>query len=121
MKATLHLWLLANPTLRLATERDCACAEDIKHERTIGNFGKAVPGYEPYTLVGDFRHNSQKDFAVVVTDVSAREHPKAYVLIFDGPFDAGQEVLLTLETPKWGLAVASLTFMGKMLSADRLV
>lgn len=82
--ATLQGWLTRNPTFRRATAKDCHCDDDIRQMRTVGTYDGPTPDYDPYTRVGDFRHNGQLDFAVVVID--GKQQTEGTLLIFDGPF-----------------------------------
>ena len=82
--ATLQEWLIRHPTFRRATAKDCDCDDDIRQMRTVGSFEGPIPDYDPYTRVGDFRHNGQSDFAVVVID--GGKQTQGTLLIFDGPF-----------------------------------
>ena len=90
-KASLQAWLAQNPTFRLATEADCDCADDIQRMQKSGPAGVPIPDYDPDLLVGDFRHNGQSDFAVIVMDSTVKPDRTntddgSTVLIFDGRF-----------------------------------
>ena len=87
-RRVLDAWLKQHPTMRLATDKDCGCEEDIQRLRTqSGGVWKPVPDYHPYVAVGDFNGDKRTDFAVVVVDTA--KTTKAFTLvIFNGPFGA---------------------------------
>lgn len=80
-------WLQGHPGFRVAVESDCGdCNEQIQSlRRGMGGVWKAVPNYQPYSVVGDFNGDGQKDLGIVVmTPVSASK--RFQILIFNGPF-----------------------------------
>jgi hypothetical protein len=84
-RIVLEKWLGANKTLRVATDEDCKCKEDIAAmRRGYGGAWKANPDFHPYYVAGDFNGDGQADFAVVVIRNAA--NPKREVAIFNGPF-----------------------------------
>jgi len=82
----LDAWLQSHPGYRLATEKDCDCADSIDEMRRSGPFGTPLPHYTPYVLTGDFRHNGVEDLAVVVVDRNEAMSKEGLLVIFDGPF-----------------------------------
>jgi len=84
----LESWLGHHPQYRIATDRDCDCAEDIEQMRAgLGGAWKPVPDYHPYTATGDFNGDGVEDFAVVVVEQSKQENNFALV-VFNGPFES---------------------------------
>jgi len=82
----LHSWLAHHPEYRIATDKDCDCADDIKQMKAgWGGAWKPVPDYHPYTATGDFNGDGVEDFAVVVVERSKQENNFALV-VFNGPF-----------------------------------
>src|SRR3989442_5262609 len=82
----LHSWLAHHPEYRIATDKDCDCADDIKQMKAgWGGAWKPVPDYHPYTATGDFNGDGVEDFAVVVIERSKQENNFALV-VFNGPF-----------------------------------
>ncbi len=84
-------WLQNHPGYRLAQESDCGeCTEQIQAiRRGMGGAWKAVPNYKPYSVVGDFNGDGQKDLAIVViTPFTAAK--RFQLLIFNGPFPGAQ-------------------------------
>lgn len=82
----LHKWLSQMPDLRLATEADCNCADDIRETRTrkVGIW-KPVPNYTPYYASRDFNSDGQIDFAVAL--INKTKFTKRFAIaIFNGPF-----------------------------------
>jgi hypothetical protein len=84
-------WLSDHRGYRLASDRDCACDEDIQAMRAgSGGDWKPVPDYHPYVASGDFNGDGVTDFAVVViSTVKARDFT---LLVFNGPVDAHRPV-----------------------------
>jgi hypothetical protein len=81
------MWLRANPSYRIAHEKDCGdCAEDINGVRK-GNGGpwKPKPQYDPYYTVGDFNGDGRDDFAIALVNIQEADR-QFVVLIFNGPF-----------------------------------
>jgi len=86
-RASLQTWLNIHPGYRQATDDDCDCTEDIQEIRTKSEPAwPARPGFHPYLLIGDFRHNGEMDFAVVVVKRTEAKPKNGVLLIFDGPF-----------------------------------
>ncbi len=82
----LQNWLVKHPEYRIATDKDCDCADDIKRMKAgYGGDWKPVPDYCPYAATGDFNGDGVEDFAVVVIDRSKQEN-KFVLLVFNGPF-----------------------------------
>ena len=80
----LEKWLSKQSSLRLATDADCECAEDIELMRNGYNGNAAaVRGYHPYQVSGDFNGDGQDDFAVVVVERGKTDSSK--VVVFNGP------------------------------------
>ncbi len=69
-----------NTAYRLALDSDCECAELLKLERT------SLPGYHPYVVTGDFNHDGEVDFAVVLMNRSLKVK-RFTLLIFNGPYN----------------------------------
>src|SRR5258706_8909400 len=87
-RRVLDAWLKQHPTMRLATDKDCGCEEDIQRLRTqSGGVWKPVPDYHPYVAVGDFNGDRTTDFAVVLVD-TAKTTKVFTLVIFNGPFGA---------------------------------
>lgn len=85
-RAVLGQWLKQNPTLRVATDADCQCADDVAEIRKgSGGVWKANPNYHPYYASGDFNSDGEQDFAVVLIDGAAKLH----LVIFNGPIYIG--------------------------------
>jgi len=78
-------WLAPQPQLRVATDRDCDCDEDLRRVRTESSgVWEADPRFQPYYVVGDFNGDEAKDFAVGVVD---RRSARSFrVVVFNGPF-----------------------------------
>ena len=56
MEKWLQNWLSKQSSLRLATDADCECAEDIELMRNEYNgLAAAVRDYHPYQVSGDFK------------------------------------------------------------------
>ena len=84
-RSVLERWLRADKTLRVATDEDCKCDEDIAAmRRGYGGAWKANPDFHPYYVIGDFNSDGQADFAVVV--IRNATTPKREVAVFNGPF-----------------------------------
>ena len=82
-ETALTRWLGLHANFHLATTEDCDCDEDIKRARRMGPWGKPVPHYEPYVMVGDFNRDGQQDFAAVLIDRTNRS--ASALVIFNGP------------------------------------
>jgi hypothetical protein len=82
----LYRWLSQKPYLRVATEDDCKCTDDIRETRTrkVGVW-KPVPNYTPYYAIGDFNSDGQIDFAVALIDKTKFTNRFA-IAIFNGSF-----------------------------------
>ena len=79
-------WLAQRPHYRLATDKDCDCAGDIKLMKTrYGGLTKPVRDYHPYVATGDFNGDGVEDIAVVVLDRS-KKGKKFGLIVFNGPF-----------------------------------
>jgi hypothetical protein len=79
-------WLAQHQEYRIATDKDCDCAEDINQVKTgYGGKVKPIPDYHPYVATGDFNGDGVRDFAVVVIERSKQEKNFALV-VFNGPF-----------------------------------
>lgn len=78
-------WLAKHPGLRLATDTDCKCDEDIEQMRRGygGNWGP-VRDYHPYVATGDFNGDGAIDFAVMVID-RFKSTKNFALLVFSGP------------------------------------
>jgi len=84
-------WLECHTGFRVATELDCGdCKEQIEAiRRGMGGAWKAVPNYQPYSMVGDFNGDGQKDLAIVViAPITASK--RFQLLVFNGPFPGNQ-------------------------------
>ena len=84
-------WLKSHPGYRVAMESDCGeCNEQIQAlRRGMGGAWKAIPNYQPYSVVGDFNGDGQRDLAIVV--ITPITPPKRFqLLVFNGPFLGGQ-------------------------------
>lgn len=81
------LWLSKNPGYRVATDEDCRCADDLKRVRqeSVGAW-KAIPGYHPYYVTGDFNWDGIQDVAFGV--VRGKSPSKFKVIIFHGPIES---------------------------------
>jgi hypothetical protein len=77
-RETLQNWLTRNPVFRIATEEDCLNKQGLAGTRE--EFGS---GYQPYYAAGDFNHDGDDDFAVVLVDKRKKKDRYA-VLIFNG-------------------------------------
>lgn len=84
-KKVVSAWLGKHPGYRLATDKDCACDEDLRTIRVTGYGGrwKPVPDYHPYVVSGDFNGDGEIDFAVAVVRTNAPH--KFTILVFNGP------------------------------------
>ncbi|HJW04798.1 MAG TPA: hypothetical protein VJ548_16080 [Azospira sp.] len=83
-RVTLEAWLDANPKLRVATDEDCNCTEDIASVRKgDGGVWKPKPSFHPYYVSGDFNDDKIIDFAVVLIE---RETRKRFLAIFNNPY-----------------------------------
>ena len=94
-RATLEAYLAAHPRFRLAADADCACADDLAHQRTPeeDTGGPASvdrqAAYDPYLAIGDFNGDGAADLAAMFVDTAAPDKEKPAVLaIFNGPFVA---------------------------------
>lgn len=57
----LKAWLSAHPEFRVATDKDCECADNIASIRNgYGGVWKANPNYHPYFASGDFSTETMK-------------------------------------------------------------
>jgi hypothetical protein len=76
-------WLRTHPTYRLATDGDCACADNIAETtRQRQGLPPADRDYHPYYARGDFNHDGVVDTAF---GVIGRDDVQTYaVLIIDG-------------------------------------
>ncbi len=84
-RTVLEKWMAMNQSLRVATDQDCKCDDDIASmRRGYGGAWKANPDFHPYYVVGDFNGDGQADFAVVV--IRGSTNPKRELAIFNGPF-----------------------------------
>ena len=85
---TLDTWLKKYPDLRMATDLDCGCAENIQQvRRYLKESGDPFPAYHPFIATGDFNGDGVRDFAVAVVNAARSEH-KFTLVIFNGPFTA---------------------------------
>jgi hypothetical protein len=78
-------WMSSHSHLRVATDEDCQCAEEVEDlRRGTGGKWAANPGFHPYYAAGDFNGDGHQDFAVVLVD---KANPKSRrVVVFNGPF-----------------------------------
>jgi len=84
-RVVLEKWIATNQSLRVATDEDCKCDDDIAAmRRGYGGAWKANPDFHPYYVVGDFNGDGQSDFAVVV--IRGSTNHKRELAIFNGPF-----------------------------------
>jgi len=84
-------WLTDHPEYRLATDRDCACDEDIQTMRAgSGGVWKPFPDYHPYVATGDFNGDGITDFAVVV--ITKRGVHDFALVVFNGPVDSQRPI-----------------------------
>jgi len=80
----LQSWLSKQPRLRLATDADCECPEDITLMRNGYNgIAAAVRDYHPYQVSGDFNGDGRDDFAVVVVEDGKAD--SSALVVFNGP------------------------------------
>lgn len=80
--------LSAHPEFRVATDKDCECADHISSIRKgYGGVWKANPNYHPYFASGDFNGDNENDFAVIL--IKHGEKRKHYLAIFNGPYTIG--------------------------------
>jgi hypothetical protein len=80
----LQTWFSKQSSLRLATDADCECAEDIELMRNGYNGNAAaVRGYHPYQVSGDFNGDGHDDFAVVVVEGGKADSSR--LVVFNGP------------------------------------
>ena len=78
-------WLAAHRELRIATDADCKCDEDIERTRKgAGGVWVPVPDYHPYVATGDFNRDGSTDFAIVVID-NAKSVKNFELVVFNGP------------------------------------
>jgi len=91
-KGVVSAWLNMNPGFRQATDKDCACDEDLRTMRTTGYGGrwKPIPDYHPYVVSGDFNGDGQIDFAVAVIRTSVTR--KFTILVFNGPINSPDDL-----------------------------
>jgi hypothetical protein len=84
-------WLQSHPDYRVAKESDCGeCSEQIQAlRRGMGGAWKAAPNYQPYSVVGDFNGDGQKDLAIVVI-APLTASKRFQILVFNGPFLGNQ-------------------------------
>jgi hypothetical protein len=82
-REALQKWLARHSAFRLATEADCENKEGLKGTRE--EYGS---GYHPYYAVGDFNHDDNDDFAVVLID-KIKSKDKYAVIIFNGTAKGG--------------------------------
>ena len=85
-KEVLSGWLAKHPDLRPARNDECDCDDDIRNMRQEGSFGRPIPNYEPYVLVGDFNGKGRQDFAVILVSSTGKNSPSGVLAIFNGPF-----------------------------------
>lgn len=88
---TLDIWLRKHPNFRLATMADCYgyCDQGVKEMRDGTSSGAPEPGYDPYSVVGDFNSDGNLDFAIVLVDLTKMERIELIryaLLVFNGPF-----------------------------------
>lgn len=110
-RTVLQQWLAGQPTLRLATEKDCVNKEGLTAARQENG-----QNYQPYYAVGDFNRDGQEDFAVVVINQGKRSR-KFTIAIFNGPFNKRRSSLPNFLSPGADLSDGGLV----MLSGNRLV
>ena len=84
-KQVASYWVAKHPGYRIATDKDCACEEELHKIREEGYGGrwKPVPYYHPYTVAGDFNGDGELDFAVAVLRTKVSHEFK--ILVFNGP------------------------------------
>jgi hypothetical protein len=85
-RGVLQRWLVREPDLSVATDKDCGqCETDIANQRRLSG-----ADYHPFYVVGDFNGDGRKDFAVALTEVEADEEGRANlkfaVAVFNAPF-----------------------------------
>lgn len=71
-------WLLKNPNLRPAVDKDCV------EKRFVADGRASFEGYHPYYLVADFNGDKRDDFAIAVVDTKKRT-AKFAIAVFNGP------------------------------------
>ncbi len=85
-KAILENWLTQRKNLRVATEADCNCQDDLEQmRRGYGGKWKSIPNYQPYYAVGDFNGDGAEDFAAALINGTKQARQFA-IVIFNGPF-----------------------------------
>jgi hypothetical protein len=85
-RGVLQRWLVREPDLRVATDKDCGeCENDIASQRRLSG-----AAYHPFYVAGDFNGDGKKDFAVALIEVEAdaegRASQKFAVAVFNAPF-----------------------------------
>ena len=79
-------WLTTHRELRVATDADCKCDEDIEQmKKGAGGKWLPVPDYHPYVATGDFNGDGITDFAVVLID-NSKSVKHFELVVFNGPF-----------------------------------
>ncbi len=110
-RTVLQQWLTSQPTLRLATEKDCVNKEGLKATRQENG-----QDYQPYYVVGDFNRDGHEDFAVAAINPRKRSR-KFTIAIFNGPFNTRRSSSPNFLSPGADLSDGGLV----VLSGNRLV
>lgn len=84
----LRRWLANRPDLRLATDKDCNCVDQLKYlRRSRGSepyVHRHIGEYHPYYLIQDFNGDGSQDFAVILIDTMKSKNSSAVLAIFNG-------------------------------------
>ena len=99
-KQRLSDWLDDHPEMRVPSEAECACSDQIARLRKSGAWSKGNPDYHPYVTVADLNGDGVEDFAVMLAENGVSSEPGVLV-IFNGPFgrSGGEPALVHRRLP----------------------